>query len=174
MRNVIYMLIIGVSLFCCINNKGTKVKDSNSTDKNEIANIKSDYIIIAPPPIEKIDENTLVGFSCYSTGIQSKSVKEVSEILNDKGIDELKKLLFSNKSACKFLATYICMKQKEKKEWVFTQNEIKQIELNKLSNERINFCSGCNNSDSYSLKELFLTKNDYSQEFEKWFAKWHK
>jgi hypothetical protein len=148
----------------------------SSCNKAEVKTIKSKTTeeIKLPPPQIKIDENSLVGFACYSSGRKSDPVKVVSNILENKKFEDLKKKLFSNKTAEKYLATYSTIKLYEKRVIQLSATELNQIKLNKLSDEKINFCGGCTERENYSLKELFSSKSSFENEVENWFNKTQK
>ena len=69
----------------------------------------------------------------------------------------------------KFLATVSCEKLQQKKMIYLTKEELKQMEINKKSNEIVSTCSGCTNSEKMTLNELFTTENNYiKEETEDW------
>jgi hypothetical protein len=148
----------------------------SSCNKAEVKTIKSKTTeeIKLPPPQIRIDENSLVGFACYSSGRKSDPVKVVSNILENKKFEDLKKKLFSNKTAEKYLATYSTIKLYEKRVIQLSATELNQIKLNKLSDEKINFCGGCTERENYSLKKLFSSKSSFENEVENWFNKTQK
>ena len=157
MRNIFIILLIILINFSCKNNK--------EIDKE---NLEKELTELPPPP-KKIDENSLVGFACYYSGRKSKPVENITELIEKKKFEELKKKIISNKPAEKFLATFACIKLLEKGIIKLNNNELIQINENKLSDVEIYSCGGCTEAENYKLSKLLSEKTEFISEVENWF-----
>jgi hypothetical protein len=157
MTKQILTLILFFSFFSCKKAETEKIKQ-----ETEKENIKI-------PPRIIIDYDNLIGFACYNSGKKSDPVKKISEILKKKEYKIIIKKLTEKNVAEKFLATVSCEKLQQKKMIYLTKEELKQMEINKKSNEIVSTCSGCTNSEIMTLNELFTTENNYiKEETEDW------
>ena len=154
MKNILFIALI---FFSCKNNKEVE---------NE--NLKKELIDL-PVQIKIIDENNLVGFACYYSGRRSEPVEKITEILERKNYNELKKKISSEKPAEKYLATFACIKLLKNEIIELDQNELNQIEENKKSDLKIDFCGGCTNNENYKISELFSEKIEFTTAVENWF-----
>lgn len=157
MKNIFIFLFIILIFFSCKNNK-----------KIDKENLERELIKL-PPPQKIIDENSLVGFACYYAGRRSEPVESITEILERKNYDELKKKISSNKPAEKYLATFACIRLSENKIIKLNNNELSQIDENKKSDLKIYFCGGCTKKENYKLSQLFSEKIEFITEVEDWF-----
>lgn len=157
MRNTFIVLLI-ILIHCSCKN----YKENNTENiEKETANL--------PPPSKNIDENSLVGFACYYSGRKSQPVKNITKILENKKYEELKKKIFSNKPAEKYLATLACIKLLEKDKIKLNNMELNQIDENKRSEVKIYFCGGCTKAENYKLSQLFSKKTEFTSEVENWY-----
>lgn len=157
MKNIFIILFIILISFSCKNNK-----------KIDKENLEKELVKL-PPPQKIIDENSLVGFACYYAGRRSEPVENITEILERKNYDELKKKISSNKPAEKYLATFACIRLSENKIIKLNNNELSQIDENKKSDLKIYFCGGCTEKENYKLSQLFSEKIEFITEVEDWF-----
>ncbi|MDG2431740.1 hypothetical protein [Flavobacterium sp.] len=157
MRNIFIVLLLLLINFSCKNNS-----------EFEKENLEKELIKLPPPP-KKIDENSLVGFACYYSGRKSKPVENITEIIEKKKFEELKKKIISNKPAEKYLATFACIKLLEKGIIKLNNDELNQIDENKRSDVEIYFCGGCTEAENYKLSKLLSEKTEFTSEVENWF-----
>jgi hypothetical protein len=157
MKNIFIILFVILISFSCKNNK------------NDDKKILENELIKLPPIQEIVDENSLVGFACYYSGRPSNPVKVITEILEEKKYNELKKKISSINPAEKYLATYSCIKLSKKGIIKLNSNELRQINNNKKSDLKIYFCGGCTEKESYKLSQLFSGKTEFILELENWF-----
>lgn len=157
MKNIYIVLLLLLINFGCKNN--------NEFEKE---NLEKELIKLPPPP-KKIDENSLVGFTCYYSGRKSKPVENITEIIENKKFEQLKKKIISNKPAEKYLATFACIKLLEKGIIKLNKDELNQIIENKLCDVEIYFCGGCTEAESYKLSKLLSEKTEFTSEVENWF-----
>lgn len=146
------LLIFIITLFNC--------KKAEIIEKVEKP--KKEYLKVPPKII--IDYDNLIGFACYSSGNESDPVKKISEILKKKEFTIIKKKLLEKNIAEKYLATVSCEKLQQKNLIHLTNDELKQIKINKKSDEKVNTCSGCTNSETMTLNELFFSDSNYIRE----------
>lgn len=113
-------------------------------------------------------EDSLIGFACQFAGVESKSVKSITLILQNKDFFSVKKKLWSESPAEKYLATRACERLNKKNIIKLTKNELNQIEINKSSDEEISICQGCSNQEELTLSELFSKETFLSISIEEW------
>lgn len=159
MKNILFFILFIV--IGCMNDNKNEKKDL----ENEITEL--------PPPLI-VDKNSFVGFACGPSGESSEIVDSITEILKNKKYNELKKNLFSNKPAEKYLATFTCLKLLEKETIELDADELNQIAENKKSDLKISFCSGCTIRESYKMAQLFSGKTELGSDAEFWFNRMKK
>ncbi len=158
-KQILFLLISFIFLSC--NDK----KDSNATEK------QTESLILPPPPPKIVDENSLIGFACYSSGRKSEPVKTISKLLVDKNYNGISKKLSSKSVAEKYLATVVCKKLEKRNLISLTRVDQSQIEENLISDEKIVICSGCTNKKELAMKELFSSDTFLSVYLEEWLKK---
>ena len=152
------LLFLLFAILSCQEKPTSEKKESNSKDLN------------LPPPPRAIDENNLIGFACYMAGERSEVVKNFSTLLKQKNYRILREKLTSTFPAEKYMATVLCEKLVFKHLLKITEQELIQIQNNKLSSDTLTICSGCTNEDDLTLKEMFSpSKNYLSAQFNEWF-----
>ena len=154
-KQILSILIIFIAFSC-------HKKQEEETQKTH------QKLILLPPPPKKVDENTLVGFACYSSGRKSEPVKIITELLADKDYNGIRKKLSSKSVAEKYLATITCKKLENKNLISLTQVDKSQIKENLISDEKIVICSGCSNKKELTMKELFSSDTFLSAYLEEW------
>lgn len=127
---------------------------------------KEESVYISPP--RKIDENSLIGFACYSSGRKSKPVTEINKLLLSKDYSGIREKLYSKSVAERYLATVVCQRLEQKKTLSLTQTDQHQIEKNKNSDEKITICSGCTNEEEMRMKALFSSETFLSDYLKDW------
>jgi len=103
---------------------------------------------------ENIDKNEMVGFACYFEGSQSKTVKKVTEKLENKKYKSISKLLTSKNNAERYMAVITLEKLSELNKYKLNENEKNLIAGIKQSNELVSICSGCTYFEKVPLKEI--------------------
>jgi hypothetical protein len=158
-KRILYFMMLWITFSC-----------NKNQEKEVLQKKKEEFIVrLPPPPPKKIDENSLVGFACYYSGRKSKPVKEISEILVKKEYSRVKEKLYSINTAEKYLATVICERLLQKRLITLTENELKQIEKNEVSNEKVTICSGCTHGEELTIKKMFSSNENFlSKSIEEW------
>ena len=152
-----FLLLLTILVFLSCNEQ----KDVKTPAKQ-----KEELVFISPP--RKIDENSLIGFACYSSGRESKPVTAINKLLLSKDYSGIREKLYSKSVAERYLATAVCQRLEQKKSLSLTQTDRHQIEKNKISDEKITICSGCTNEEEMSMKALFSSKTFLSDYLENW------
>lgn len=111
---------------------------------------------------KKVDVKEMVGFGCYSSGIQSKPVSKVTALINNVDYESVLKLLNSKNNAEKFLAVITCERLQELGKIRLNEEQKKQIKQSYTSKDLVSVCSGCIYWDKLSFKTL-LDKKEKNQ-----------
>lgn len=110
-----------------------------------------------------------IGFACNYGGNSTDIVREFSSYLKEKNYKQIKSLLFSSKPGEKYLATISSRKLAEEGLIELNDMLLKQIKLNEQSIDTVSTCSGCTNSEDFTLTDLLNSKDNYiAQEAEWW------
>lgn len=111
-----------------------------------------------------------IGFKCGAGGNGTKSVEEFSKIIKNKNYIKLKASLYSQKPGTFYLATITCEKLAEEGMINLNKTELNQIKKNRSKTDTIYTCSGCTESEFFTVKQLLTDTNNYiKMEAEWWF-----
>jgi hypothetical protein len=75
-------------------------------------------------------------------------------------IDQLKANLYSPNAGNVYLSTISCERLKAEGLLQLNKTELKQIEQNKTKTDTLYTCSGCTDSEYYTVRELFIDTNN--------------
>lgn len=103
--------------------------------------------------------DNLIGFSFGKAARQSMSVQLVGNLLRNGKYDSLKLLMRSEDPALLYLAIRACEFEEKRKRLVLSPEEKKIIESAKMSEQEIEYCSGCTIRETSTIKELFNKKD---------------
>ncbi|WP_439185936.1 hypothetical protein, partial [Carboxylicivirga taeanensis] len=104
---------------------------------------------------DSVDVNEMVGFGCYYGGQPSKTVKKVTQKLKNRNYKAIKKMLTSDNNAERYMAVITLEKLNELKAIKLYDNDYKNIDIIKNSNDLVSVCSGCVSFYKTELKNLF-------------------
>ncbi len=110
-----------------------------------------------------------IGFACGGGGQGTMLVKEFTQLVKDKNYQELKENLYSSKPGAVYLATVSCEKLVEEEMIKLNEKELEQIEKNRSKTDTIYTCSGCTESEYYTVKQLLNDSTGYEMKAKQWF-----
>lgn len=114
---------------------------------------------------DKRDEKEMVGFGCSYSGLPTKPVIKVTEMLETKKYKEVAGLLSSRNQAEKYLAVISVEKLVAIGKYELSDTEKVLISEARLSDKLVSVCSGCTYSDKVSLKEMLANDNFIGAKF---------
>nr|WP_319401733.1 hypothetical protein [uncultured Carboxylicivirga sp.] len=104
---------------------------------------------------DNVDTKEMVGFACYFGGEQSITVKKVTRKLQQGKYKSIKKMLFSENNAVRYMAVITLEKLLDLNEIELSNSDSKQIRTIKNSKELVSICSGCSSFYKTELRKLF-------------------
>lgn len=109
-----------------------------------------------------------IGFGCGYDGKGTKLVEEFTEFIKNKDYKKIKSNLFSKSAGVLYLATVSC--EYFAKEGVIKLNkiELEQINQNKNKTDSLYTCSGCTESEVFTIKQLMNDSNNYIKVESEW------
>ena len=106
-----------------------------------------------------VDVDEMLGFACFYGGTQSKSVKKVSILIDEKKYDSIIELLDSKNKAEQYLAVIVIEKLDELDEIQLKNKQKDKISKLYSSKKKVSVCSGCIYWDKLTLESI-LKKNN--------------
>jgi hypothetical protein len=108
---------------------------------------------------DNVNKKKMIGFGCYYAGQPTKTVVEITKLLEDKKYKRISDLLTSGHEGEKCLATISLEKLSALGHYELSDNEKKLIDKIKKSDDKVSVCSGCTYFDKVSLKDIFTKDN---------------
>lgn len=112
-----------------------------------------------------VDEEEMVGFACSFSGMPSKPVIKVEELLRKENYLQISKLLSSRNPAEQYLAVVVLEKLKRSDRYQISDSEWKLILEIKNSRQPVSVCSGCTYWNVVSLRDLFSSPEQIHADF---------
>ncbi len=124
---------------------------------------------------ETANPDKAIGFSCYFAGTPTKIVDELSSLLKEKKIKDLKSKLFDKRIEYQTLSALIINELLINNKIELTLKEKELLSKIKSLEDKISICSGCTILKTVQVKSLFdnsIIKNQLNFSF--WFNNLHK
>lgn len=106
---------------------------------------------------ENINQDEMIGFGCYYSGEQSKTVKKVTRRLKNKNYTSIVKMLTSDNNAERYMAVITLEKLNDLNRYKISETNKKLITGIRNSTELVSVCSGCTFFGQVELNKMFTT-----------------
>lgn len=146
MKSVLIVLFFMLVLFSCTSN----------TEATKDSNIETFSLPAVNP--NNYDE---IGFACGAGGRGTVLVNEFAKLITDKSYNQLKTNLYSSKPGVIYLATISCERLAKEEMIKLNDTELTQIKKNRNKADTIYTCSGCTESEYFTLKQLLNDTTNY-------------
>jgi len=122
---------------------------------------KNSNIETVSPPVFNPNNYDKIGFACGEGGEGTALVDEFAKLITDKNYKQLRAGLYSPNPGVVYLATISCEKLAEERLIKLNGEELEQIEKNRHKSDTIYTCSGCTNSEYFTVKQLLSDTTNY-------------